>query len=146
MSELLFVYGSLMPELGDAPFGRTERQRLSGESALIGPATIAATLYDFGNYPGALVPPVEAQDRIHGTLLHLPNSAATFHWLDAYEDYDSARPDADNLYLRQVLPVTLDSRDSKSEMAWVYVMWRVPPEPRRIATGKWHAPSPKLDV
>lgn len=143
MTQNLFVYGSLMPELKAAPFGLEERLRLAAESKVIGAASVAATLYDFGDYPGLATPPALPDDRTHGTLLRLFSPEATFRWLDEYEDFDPSRPDAQNYYLRKPMPALLGER---SEMAWVYMVRRVPPGSHRISTGKWHAPSPKLGV
>lgn len=139
VTDFLFVYGSLMPDLRTAPFGLEERLRLAAESEEIGPATLTGTLYDLGDYPGAVAPPAQDGDVIHGTLLRLRDVVRSFAWLDGYEDFDAARDAAQNLYDRIRLSVKIGER---FELAWVYVMRRVPPGSHRIASGMWHAPSP----
>lgn len=143
MTELLLVYGSLMPELLDAPFGRPQRQRLAAESTVIGGATVAGTLYDLGEHPAMLTPPAEQGDAIHGTLLRLFDPARTFAWLDEFEDVDPSGVETESGYIREQMTV---ARDGQAQEAWVYIMRRVPPGSHRIPTGKWHAPSPKLGV
>jgi gamma-glutamylcyclotransferase (GGCT)/AIG2-like uncharacterized protein YtfP len=138
VSDLLFVYGSLMPELLRAPFGIDQRLRLAAESQPLGRATLPASLYHLGDYPGLVVPPDNASDVVHGTLLRLSNPDATFQWLDNYEDFDPARYERENLYQRRILQVALTETP---ENAWVYIMRRVPPGSHRIPSGMWHAPS-----
>ena len=48
MSQYLFVYGTLLPELAPAKMAKAVA-RLK----LVGTATIRGRLYDLGNYPGA---------------------------------------------------------------------------------------------
>ena len=140
MSNLLFVYGSLMPDLGDASFGIAERRRLMSESQPLGRATLRASLYDLGEYPGLVLIPQHPADVVQGTLLQLRVPEVTLEWLDAFEDFDSQRADEANVYRRVVAPVVLGAG---LHDAWVYEIRRVPPESHRIASGMWHAPSPK---
>ena len=139
MTDLLFVYGSLMPSLaGD--FGAGERAQLAAESTLVGRASLAAELYDLGAYPGLkLVEGLAAGVAVHGDLLRLNSPGATFAWLDPFEDIEPGRNPAAALYERLILPVLSNNAASK---AWVYALRRVPPGALKVASGRWHAPSP----
>ena len=140
MIDLLFVYGSLMPRL-ESGFGHEQRARLAAESTDLGPATLAATLYDLGQYPGLVIS--NDGNTVHGTLLRLTNPAATFAWLDPFEDIEDGQDTASALYQRSLHTVDcIGTPERGRNAAWVYVMRRVPPAALTVASGIWHAPSP----
>jgi gamma-glutamylcyclotransferase (GGCT)/AIG2-like uncharacterized protein YtfP len=136
VSELLFVYGSLMPDAGGA-FGLAERTRLAAETVVIGSADVAARLYDLGDYPGLTL--TTDGSRVWGTLLEVVDPALTFAWLDPFEDIVAGRDPEQSQYERSLQMVMCDGREMA---AWVYVLRRVPTDAKRVASGHWHAPSP----
>lgn len=159
MVDALFVYGSLMPHLTGA-FGAVERARLGAESIVLGPARVAGTLYDLGDYPGLLLARAPhggaGVGDVHGTLLMVRDPAATFAWLDQFEDINAGAPVDQQIYERVVVSCARTLRqtvsaaggvprtddEASSVEAWVYAMRRVPPGAKYVASGMWHAPSP----
>ena len=133
MTQHLFVYGSLMPQLTSA-FGKAERTRLARESTVIGPASVAGKLFDLGQYPGLLSNSC-LHTRVHGELLRLNMPDETFAWLDPFEDIVPGRAVDANQYERVTRTVT--TADGGEIAAWVYVMWRVPASASEITTGRW---------
>ena len=133
MTQHLFVYGSLMPQLTSA-FGKAERTRLARESTVIGPASVRGKLYDLGDYPG-LISNSCLNSRVDGVLLRLNMPVETFAWLDPFEDIVPGRPVEANAYERVTRMVA--TPDGQSYEAWVYVMWRVPALASEITTGRW---------
>ena len=115
----VFVYGTLR-----------ERARGPVQAALtrgwsfIGYGTVAADLYDFGAYPGA-VPSVATGSRVRGELYRVPNEPAALARLDHHEGEEFERASVD---------VTLDSGDD--ERAWIY-WYRGEPSERRIPSGDY---------
>ena len=140
MTNLLFVYGSLMPAL-TAPYGVEQRTRLARESTALGPATLAATLYDLGDYPGIVIS--NGGGVVHGTLLRLADPARSFEWLDPFEYIEPDRDPALALYERSIHTVDYnEGSEPGRQEAWVYVLRRVPPAALIVTSGIWHAPSP----
>ena len=133
MTQHLFVYGSLMPQLVSR-FGKAERTRLAAESAVIGPASVAGRLFDLGSYPG-LISNSCLHTRVHGVLLRLNKPDETLAWLDPFEDIVPGRPLEVNQYERVTRLVT--TAGGGGIEAWVYVMWRVPASASEITTGRW---------
>lgn len=130
---LIFVYGTLMPAASGA-LGRRERGLLRQQARRLGPASVAARLYDLGAYP-ALVPETgEGAPRVHGEVLELATPDRTFPWLDAYEGV-SPRGSARDAYLRSLLPVRMQS--GATVPAWVYVARHLPAGAKPITSGRW---------
>ena len=129
MTNHLFVYGSLMPQLTGG-FGDAERTRLGSESTVFGPATLKGRLYDLGDYPGLMLPAAASEaGTVHGTLLHLAAPGRTLAWLDPFED----------TYAR--LTTTATAAGGQDFKTWVYVMQRIPAGAVEIPSGLWHARS-----
>jgi gamma-glutamylcyclotransferase (GGCT)/AIG2-like uncharacterized protein YtfP len=135
MTPYLFVYGTLMHAAAHAGMGGPQRQRLHAESRLIGTATLPGTLYDFGAHPAATDPAPGSGDLLHGEILELPNAAATFLWLDPYEDIRPGH--TDNRYVRVERTATLD--DGRALTVWVYLYVADLARAQRVAGGRWHA-------
>lgn len=112
----LFVYGTLRP---DAPgrFGKAQRDRLAGESRLLGMAVMPGRLVDAGSYPGLIEPSGEA-DVVHGVVVLLDDAQRSFRWLDPYEGISTEEPEH-NEYVRERREVCL--ADGQFIEAWVYV-------------------------
>jgi gamma-glutamylcyclotransferase (GGCT)/AIG2-like uncharacterized protein YtfP len=135
----LFVYGTLRPSAA-AHMGRAMRRRLMAESTYLGPAKFPGRLLDLGRYPGLVEhapnvgPEAAALPDVIGDLVALRDPDRTWPWLDAYEDFDHARPVA-GLYGRVLREIF--RADGESCEAWVYVLLRHPPRIRVVETGDW---------
>lgn len=80
--EYLFLYGTLLVHGGpDDVAGALKSLRR------VGPAHIRGKLYDFGDYPGAIVAPT-AKRLIRGEVFELPATPTTLKALDEYEEFD----------------------------------------------------------
>ncbi len=111
MDDLLWVYGSLLSPIQSA-FG----MQLAQEASLLGPAWATGDLFDLGQYP-AFVYRANGTRTIQGEVWRLKDPSTTFESLDPYESYDPKRPADENLYLRELLPVTASSG---SIFCWIY--------------------------
>ena len=127
---LIFVYGSLRPDIGNAM-----SKRLQEESTILGPATIKAHLFKLGWYPGIRF--VEnTDDWVSGYLLNL-NNAESLKWLDEYEGFLPDSP-KESLFLRKKTQV---SWGGKLTFAWCYEYNLEPKPGSRVISGDW-----KLEV
>ena len=124
---LLFVYGTLMK-------GFHERWQLDLGASLIGPGSIKAKLYDFGEFPGATLARRVGQDRVKGELYGLSDPDAALRKLDEYEEYFPAEPRR-SLFVRRKVPVVL--ADGSRETAWAYFYNRPVDEARPIPSGNY---------
>jgi gamma-glutamylcyclotransferase (GGCT)/AIG2-like uncharacterized protein YtfP len=122
---LLFVYGTLRPEAGDA-LGRRARDHLTRVGAAIGPATAPGCLYDLRRYPGLSEAGGGAR-LVKGDVIELAVPAATLAWLDRYEG---------NEYRRVRRRIILDTGENLE--AWIYILRRKP-SAAIIKGGDWLA-------
>lgn len=129
----LFVYGTLLSSASDT-LGAAMRARLSNETTLVGRGSTPGRLYDLGDYPGLIE--AEPRDRtlVAGEVLELRDAAATFHWLDLYEDVDADDPAA-GLYRR--VPQLALLNDGRAIRCWVYVLNDEPDHGALIEEGCW---------
>lgn len=122
MSEFLFVYGTLRPEL--AP---PRMQPIVRQLRRVGSGWLFGRLHDLGRFPAAVFDP-SATTQVHGEVFQLPDTPDLLRTLDAYEEFDPARP-ADSLFVRRQHPVHL--AEGRVVACWVYVYNRslhgVPP-------------------
>jgi gamma-glutamylcyclotransferase (GGCT)/AIG2-like uncharacterized protein YtfP len=125
MSEHLFVYGTLQPELAPEEVAGLVRQLRR-----VGVASVSGRLYDLGEYPGAILDD-SADTMIVGEVFELPDNQAVLAALDAYEGFDPAAPEA-SLFVRIKCPVTLS--DGRKLESWVYV-YNQSLEQRPLVTG-----------
>jgi gamma-glutamylcyclotransferase (GGCT)/AIG2-like uncharacterized protein YtfP len=86
MSECLFVYGTLLP-------GRAPAEVANAVSRLrrVGPGHVQGRLYDFGDYPGAILDR-SSQSRIPGQVFELPDDESVLASLDEYEEFSPDDP------------------------------------------------------
>ncbi len=124
----LFVYGTLM-----RASGHPMAARLGSQSLYLGPARIAASLYDLGSYPGA-VPSDKARDSVHGDVVKLLRPAATLAWLDKYEGCGADAPEP-QAYERVIAPVVLRAGETRD--AWVYFYKMPVHRARRVPHGRF---------
>ncbi|HYR96136.1 MAG TPA: gamma-glutamylcyclotransferase family protein [Candidatus Binatus sp.] len=130
MTQHLFAYGTLLP--GEAPPGIASR--LAGLRP-VARGTVPGRLYDLGRHPGAVLD-ASASGVVHGTVLRLPEDTALLAVLDAYEGFDSARPEQ-SLFVRVRAVVTV--ADDRMLDCWVYVYNRDPGGQRLLASGDYLA-------
>lgn len=103
----LFVYGTLKePDALTRLLGGAQRWRA------LGPGRVQGALYDLGDYPG-LVGPAAADEFVRGLVVELTDPDVGLARLDSYEGVH------DGLYVRQEMPVALDS--GRRVKAWSYV-------------------------
>jgi gamma-glutamylcyclotransferase (GGCT)/AIG2-like uncharacterized protein YtfP len=132
MSELLFVYGTLMRG-SRHPMAR----ELEAHASYLDDARYNARLYLISTYPG-MVASAAPEDLVFGEVFELRDPA----FLLMLDDYEGCGPDADQPaeYRRLVHTVTLDS--GAQVKAWVYLYnWPVD-ESRRIVSGRFDTAGP----
>ncbi len=112
MNELLFVCGTLLPELVPATL-----KNLVARFAFVGSGVVRGSLYDLGEYPGA-VPDDSAATLIVGKVFRLPADDTLLKALDDYEGYDPRSPSA-SLFMRTRCHVTLS--DGRPLECWMYI-------------------------
>jgi gamma-glutamylcyclotransferase (GGCT)/AIG2-like uncharacterized protein YtfP len=128
MAEYLFLYGTLKPNEAASDAAETVRTLHR-----VGSATVRGRLYDFGEYPGAVLDRT-AKTSIKGELFELPNDDAPLKALDDYEEFD--RTDRKNsLFVRARTVATL--RGGRQLNAWVYVYNRDPGSAQQITSGDY---------
>ncbi len=120
----VFVYGTLRP--GQPGF---DELKLANRVEHLGPAAVAGSLYDLGDYPGAVL---RSAGVIVGELLR-PLDDAVLPLLDEFELFDPSDP-AGSEYLR--VPVTALGQ---SGSAWIYIYNFPLDGARLIASGDWSA-------
>jgi gamma-glutamylcyclotransferase (GGCT)/AIG2-like uncharacterized protein YtfP len=113
-------------------FGEDWQRKVGAE--LVGRGTIRANLYDLGDYPGARVVGAERGRRVSGELYRLRDPQLALRILDEYEEFSPLRPNK-NLFVRELLAVTLD--DGRKKRAWAYLYNRGIANAKLIATGRY---------
>jgi gamma-glutamylcyclotransferase (GGCT)/AIG2-like uncharacterized protein YtfP len=131
MSDLLFVYGSLVSAIA-----HPQGERLRREATLLGGATLQARLYRVSWYPGVALSRDPA-DVVHGELYRLTPPAQALDWLDEYEGIKlgatSVAPNDE--YERRVCRV--HTADAAAHEAWVYLYRRDTAARERVPDGRW---------
>jgi gamma-glutamylcyclotransferase (GGCT)/AIG2-like uncharacterized protein YtfP len=123
----VFVYGTLLQ--GE----RLGHLIMAARPKVIAPARTPGRLIDLGDYPG-LVPARGSGQWVLGECAGFESLERLLPQLDFVEEY---LPDeeAQSLYLRRSVPVTLE--DGNERWAWTYVYNR-PYDPRKIIpSGDW---------
>src|SRR3954462_13916409 len=100
MSQHLFLYGTLLPS--EAP---EKIASIVKRFRRLGSAHVRGRLYDFGEFPGAVVDP-SSRTKIHGELVALPSDERILDALDRYEEFDpvSSRK---SLFIRKKVKVSM---------------------------------------
>jgi len=117
---LLLLYGTL--RRGEPMF---EQLGLSEALEFVGVAAFPGTLYDLGDYPGAV-----PGDGLVAGELHRIRDPAILAALDEYEEFDPANPTT-SLFVRQRIFVP------EVGEAWTYLYNGSREHRRRIASGEW---------
>jgi gamma-glutamylcyclotransferase (GGCT)/AIG2-like uncharacterized protein YtfP len=113
----LFVYGTLLPQRAPA-----EVSEITEKLRPVGRGYVRGHLYDFGDYPGAVLD-ISAASTIQGEVFEIPDEPGILERLDAYEGFDPDNP-KDSLFLRSMVPVSLANGSQLS--CWIYVYNRTP--------------------
>ena len=129
MGEYLFVYGTLRP--GDAPNALICTIKMC---RVIGGAFTYGVLYDFGEYPGAVLDCLSKQ-KVFGTVLELPDNAGVLERFDEYEGFNASAP-GDSVFVRVLGTVELDS--GSTIRSWIYVYNGEPGSAPILRDGKWN--------
>jgi gamma-glutamylcyclotransferase (GGCT)/AIG2-like uncharacterized protein YtfP len=122
----LFVYGTL-----------TRRSRpvlrylLKEKLRFLGRGRIQGTLYDVGEYPGAVR---SKTGFVHGEVFEIKDFDILKR-LDAYEEYDARRPST-SLFRREAAEVLMDHGVTMPAMVYFYN--KNPKGLPRIPSGLWH--------
>lgn len=128
MSEHLFLYGTLLP--GEAP---AEIASIVKRFRRLGSAHVRGRLYDFGQFPGAVLDP-SSRTMIHGELVALPSDERILETLDRYEEFDPSHPKK-SLFLRKRAKVSMT--DGSSREVWIYVYNRPPGKAKLVRGGNY---------
>jgi len=128
MSEYLFLYGTLLPDQAPAEIAATLKSLRR-----IGPARVRGRLYDFGEYPGALLVP-SSKTIIQGEVFELPSTRATLKALDQYEEFDPTNKEA-SLFIRTKTSAKLT--DGNQVDCWMYVYNDDPGTAPLLANGNY---------
>jgi gamma-glutamylcyclotransferase (GGCT)/AIG2-like uncharacterized protein YtfP len=127
MSEHLFVYGTLLPS--EAP---KEIASIVKRFRRLGSAQVRGRLYDFGEFPGAVLDPT-ARSTIHGELILLPDGR-TLDVLDRYEEFDPSEPKK-SLFVRKRAKIQMANGTSRE--GWIYVYNRNPGKAKLVRGGDY---------
>lgn len=128
MSESVFIYGTLLP--GAAP---REIAHAAAQLSFAGEGFVRGRLYHLGHYPGAVLD-AAGEGRIFGAIFKLPEDPAVLSALDAYEEFEPARPDVSQ-FVRMRTMVSLDAGGELE--CWIYVYNRPVGPEAIIKSGKW---------
>lgn len=100
MTEYVFLYGTLLPE--HAP------EEIKAVVAKLRPyarGSVRGVLFDFGDYPGAVLDP-RSDKNIFGTVFRLPKNSSVLDELDEYEGFHRSALH-NSLFIRKRHPVRL---------------------------------------
>lgn len=123
----VFVYGTLRKDA----LGRVTSPLVRGWT-FEGYGDVAAELYDFGAYPGA-VPSDTPGARVRGEVHRLPDAHETLLLLDQYEGCGPSDPPPQE-FQRDLVDVALE--DGGTVRAWIY-WYRPVPRGRRLESGDY---------
>jgi gamma-glutamylcyclotransferase (GGCT)/AIG2-like uncharacterized protein YtfP len=131
MSDLLFVYGSLLTRIG-----HPQGERLRRDASLIGDATLRGRLFRVSWYPGVVRSDTPG-DLVHGEVYRLYDPVASLAWLDAYEGIVAGPESVAALdeYVRTICDVRLS--DGTEAQAFVYIYQRAVDTLVRLEGGRW---------
>jgi gamma-glutamylcyclotransferase (GGCT)/AIG2-like uncharacterized protein YtfP len=128
MNEYLFLYGTLLPT--QAP---KEIASIVKRFRRLGPAQVRGKLYDFGDFPGAILDS-SARTMIQGELVALPSDERTLEALDRYEEFDPLDTKK-SLFVRKKAKVRMANGSSRE--VWIYVYNRRPGGAKLVRSGDY---------
>lgn len=109
MKTLLFVYGTLHPEIAPPAM-----QPLVRQLTRVGEGSMAGALYDLGDFPGAIA---DSQGTVHGTVYEL-SDRTLLQKFDEYEGFEKKNPRG-SLFLRRRACVQIQG--GERVRCWVYL-------------------------
>lgn len=128
MIKHLFLYGTLInPDPDEAVAQVVNRLHR------VGTASVRGRLYDFGDYPGAVVDP-SSNSSVRGELVELPKNESVLPELDSYEEFDSDKPHL-SLFVRTRVKTQLS--DGRRVEAGMYVYNRNPGDASLVVDGTY---------
>jgi len=125
MRKYLFVYGTLLPGFAPAAV-----EPLVRRLRLVGRGSVQGSLYDLGNYPGAVLD--KAAARVWGQVFELPADPSVLRHLDHYEGFDPKHPDSSE-FVRKKCTVSLEN--GRRIKCWIYGYSRPAGTAARIVDG-----------
>ncbi len=128
MSQHLFVYGTLLPSKAPEEIASIIRC-----FRRVGSAHVRGRLYDFGEFPGAVLDP-SSRTMIHGELVALPSDERILEALDRYEEFDPSHPKK-SLFVRKKAKVLMGNGSSRE--GWIYVYNRPPGKAKLVRGGDY---------
>ncbi len=111
MSEYLFIYGTLSPEIAPKEIAAAVRKL-----RFVGNGFVRGRLYDLGKYPGIKLE-AASRTKVRGRVYRLPENRKAIESIDAFEEYYPNKPDA-SLYKRRLAQVELES--GEKVRSWIY--------------------------
>ncbi|HTB97778.1 MAG TPA: gamma-glutamylcyclotransferase family protein [Terracidiphilus sp.] len=128
MSTFLFAYGTLKAGLAPRHLAHVvARLRRSGQG------TVAGTIYDLGDYPGAVLD-AASEKKFYGTVFEVPEDPELWRELDAYEEYEPDLP-AVSQFVR--VRTMVQMIEGGSLECWIYVYNRDVEGANVIQSGAW---------
>jgi gamma-glutamylcyclotransferase (GGCT)/AIG2-like uncharacterized protein YtfP len=128
VSQHLFIYGTLLP--GEAP---EEIASIVKRLRRLGSARVRGRLYDFGEFPGAVLDP-SSRTMVYGELVALPSDEGLLEALDRYEEFDSSDPKR-SLFIRKKAKIWMANGSSRE--GWIYVYNRHPGRAKLVRGGDY---------
>ena len=128
MSQHLFLYGTLLPS--EAP---QEIASIVRRFRRLGSAHVRGRLYDFGEFPGAVLDP-SSRTIIHGELVALPSDGRILQELDRYEEFDPSDPKR-SLFVRKKTKIQMANGSSRE--GWIYVYNKSPKQAKLVRGGDY---------
>lgn len=128
MSQHLFIYGTLLP--GEAS---NEIASIVKRFRRLGSAHVRGRLYDFGEFPGAVLDP-SSRTVVHGELVVLPTDGRVLEALDRYEEFDPLDVKK-SLFVRKKVKVWMNNGSSRE--GWIYVYNRPPGKAKFVRGGDY---------
>lgn len=128
MNQHLFLYGTLRPS--EAP---EEIASIVKRFRRLGSAHVRGRLYDFGEFPGAILDP-SSRTIIHGELVILPSDGRILEELDRYEEFDPSDPKR-SLFVRKKVRVQMANGTSRE--GWIYVYNKPPGQAKLVRGGDY---------
>lgn len=129
MTKYLFLYGTLIQR--NPP--DKEMARIVKRLHRVGAASVRGRLYDFGDFPGAVIDP-SSNRFVRGEVVELPDDENILHALDKYEEFDSANP-RNSLFVRS--KVDIETADGRVIEGWIYVYNKNPGDAPLIRDGNY---------
>ena len=126
MTQHLFLYGTLLPS--EAP---KEIASIVKRFRRLGSAHVRGRLYDFGEFPGAVLDP-SSRTIIHGQLVALPSDGRILQELDRYEEFDPSHSKR-SLFVRKKAIVQMANGSSRE--GWIYVYNKSPKKAKLVRGG-----------